>query len=176
MREMRRIRRRDGAQRWTLLQDIDDLSRWTERFQAPTWLDYLRQRQRLTMADREVALNVDAFHRDEASPKVRHLLERTPTVASNRKSEAEQISERASRVDPYLPPIVMPDGRDARLKAEQLAGSASATTQSPAPTSAPGLASAPASASTSTPGSAPGPASTSAPGPATPLSQDNYQA
>jgi len=106
MREMRRIRRRDGAQRWTLLQDIDDLSRWTERFQSPTWLEYLRQRQRLTMADREIALTVHAFHRGEDSPKVRHLLERTPTAASNRKSEAEQIRERASLVDPRLPPIV----------------------------------------------------------------------
>ena len=63
MREMRRIRRRDGARRWILLQDIDDPSRWTERFQSATWLDYLRQRQRFTMADREAALRVHAFHR-----------------------------------------------------------------------------------------------------------------
>jgi MFS family permease len=112
MREMRRIRRRNGAQRWTLLQDIDDFSHWTERFECPTWLEYLRQRQRLTLADGEVALNVTAFHRGDGSPKVRHQLGRTPTAASNRKSEAERISERASVVDPRLPPIAMPEARD----------------------------------------------------------------
>jgi MFS family permease len=112
MREMRRIRRRDGAQRWTLLQDIDDPSLWTERFQSPTWLEYLRQRQRLTVADKEIASNVRAFHQGEDGPQVRHLLERTLTAASNRKSEAEQISERASMMDPNLPPTVMPQGRE----------------------------------------------------------------
>lgn len=108
MREMRRIRRRDGARRWILLQDIDEPSRWTERFQCATWLDYLRQRQRFTMADREAALRVHAFHGGDAHPKVRHLIERTPTSASNRKSQAEQISERASVIDPNLPASAMP--------------------------------------------------------------------
>jgi MFS family permease len=108
MREMRRIRRRDGARHWILLQDIDDPSRWTERFQSATWLDYLRQRQRFTMADREVSLRLHAFHRGEQMPKVRHLLERTPTAASYRKTETEQIMERASVIDPNLPPSTMP--------------------------------------------------------------------
>ena len=46
-------------------------------------------------------------------PKVRHLIERTPTSASNRKSEAEHISERASMVDPNLPPqVVREDGEN----------------------------------------------------------------
>ena len=107
MREMRRIRRRDGARRWILLQDIDEPSRWTERFQSATWLDYLRQRQRFTMADRDVALNVRAFHGGEDAPKVRHLIERTPTAASSNKSDAERMSERASVVDPNLPPQVV---------------------------------------------------------------------
>ncbi len=107
MRELRRIRRRDGARQWTLLQDIDDPTRWTERFQSPTWLEYLRQRQRFTVADREVALRVRAFHRGADVPKVRHLLERTPTTASHRKSEAERISERAGIVDPNLPPMTV---------------------------------------------------------------------
>ena len=108
MRELRRIRRRNGAQRWTLLQDVDDLSRWTERFQCATWLEYLRQRQRLTLADSEVALKAQSFHRGANPPRVRHQLERTPTAASNAKSEAERIRERASVVDPYLPAVAMP--------------------------------------------------------------------
>lgn len=108
MRELRRIRRRDGARQWTLLQDIDEPTRWIERFQSPTWLEYLRQRQRFTMEDREVALRVRAFHRGADTPKVRHLIERAPTVASHLKSAAEQIGERASVVDPNLPATTMP--------------------------------------------------------------------
>lgn len=104
MRELRRIRRRDGARRWVLMQDIDDPTRWIERFQSPTWLEYLRQRERFTIADRDVALVVRGFHQGEVPPKIRHLLERAPTTASNLKSEAEQISERTSVVDPNLPP------------------------------------------------------------------------
>jgi MFS family permease len=114
MREMRRIRKRNGAQRWTLLQDIDDLSRWTEHFVCPTWLEYLRQRQRLTLSDSEVALRVQGFHRGDNPIRVRHQLERTPTAASNLKSEVERIRERASVVDPYLPAIAMPAARDAK--------------------------------------------------------------
>jgi MFS family permease len=108
MRELRRIRRRDGGRQWVLLQDIDDPSRWTERFQCATWLDYLRQRQRFTMADREASLRIHALHRGEGLPKVRHLIERTPTAASNRKTQTEQITERASVMDPNLPPSAMP--------------------------------------------------------------------
>ena len=60
------------------------------------------------MTDREAALRVHAFHRGDEMPRVRHLIERTPTSASHRKSEAEQISERASMMDPNLPPSTMP--------------------------------------------------------------------
>lgn len=52
--ELGRIRSRDGARRWSVCQDIDDPQYWVERFESPTWLDYLRRQQRMTLADVQV--------------------------------------------------------------------------------------------------------------------------
>jgi hypothetical protein len=54
MNEIGRIRRRDGARAWSICQDIDALDRWIERFECPTWLDYLRWRTRPTESDHAV--------------------------------------------------------------------------------------------------------------------------
>jgi hypothetical protein len=52
--EVGRIRRRDGARAWSITQDIDELERWVERFENPTWVDYLRWRTRPTQSDQAV--------------------------------------------------------------------------------------------------------------------------
>jgi len=78
MRELRRIRRRDGARRWTLMQDTEDNEAWIERYHSPNWIEHLRRHHRLTVADQEVERRVLAFHRGEAPPQVRHLFERHP--------------------------------------------------------------------------------------------------
>jgi hypothetical protein len=49
--EIGRIRRRDGARAWSIAQDIDAVDLWVERFESPTWLDYLRWRTRPTQSD-----------------------------------------------------------------------------------------------------------------------------
>jgi hypothetical protein len=52
--EIGRIRRRDGARAWSICQDIDEPERWIERFENPTWIDYLRWRTRPTESDQAV--------------------------------------------------------------------------------------------------------------------------
>jgi MFS family permease len=52
--EIGRIRRRDGARAWSIGQDIDTMDLWVERFECPTWLDYLRWRTRPTQSDQVV--------------------------------------------------------------------------------------------------------------------------
>ena len=79
--ELGRIRRRDGARRWILLQDLDDPERWLERFETVTWLDHLRQWQRATVADQSVRDRVAAMNRGGGPPRVRHLLARAPDDA-----------------------------------------------------------------------------------------------
>ena len=76
--ELGRTRRRDGARRWSLMQDLDDPGLFIERYQAVTWLDHLRQWQRPTLADREAREAVLRLHQGPDPPRVRHLLGRSP--------------------------------------------------------------------------------------------------
>ena len=76
MGDRRRIRRRDGARRWTLLRDLAEPELWIERFESPTWLDYVRQSQRATYDDAVVWERVNRLHRGPGKPKVRRLIER----------------------------------------------------------------------------------------------------
>ncbi len=79
MNERRRIRRRDGAQRWSLLRDLADPEIWIERFQAPTWLEYVRMHQRATQEDAAVGERIRALHVGPEPPRVRRTIERQTT-------------------------------------------------------------------------------------------------
>ena len=81
MTEMRRIRRRDGARRWQLLQDVGDPRRWVESYALPSWTEHLRHHLRATRADAETEARVRAFHRGAEPPQVRRLVERPPVAA-----------------------------------------------------------------------------------------------
>jgi MFS family permease len=76
MAERRRIRRRDGARNWRLLRDLSDPELWIERYESPTWLDYVRLNSRLTQDDAIVPARLLALHRGPETPRVRRLLER----------------------------------------------------------------------------------------------------
>jgi MFS family permease len=76
MGERRRIRRRDGARNWRLLRDLADPQLWIERYETPTWLDYLRLNSRLTQDDALVPERLRALHRGPAPPRVRRMIER----------------------------------------------------------------------------------------------------
>ena len=76
MRQMQRIRKRNGGFGWSLSRDVGDPARWTERYECPTWGDYLRMRGRLTEADREAQALADAYHRSDGAPRIRRRLER----------------------------------------------------------------------------------------------------
>jgi len=81
MRRLRRLRRRDGAVRWTLYQDAANPSRWVEAFVLRSWLDDLRHQRRTTMADRGTLELIRSFHRGTEPPRVSHLLARgTPRM------------------------------------------------------------------------------------------------
>jgi MFS family permease len=77
MAERRRIRRRDGAQQWTLLRDLEDPRRWVESFEMPTWVDYVRFHTRTTQADAAVSDRLRAMDRGETFPRVQRMLIRS---------------------------------------------------------------------------------------------------
>ena len=71
------IRRRDGAIDWALYRDSERDTRFVETFHVPSWLEHLRQHERITVADRLVEQRVRAFQRAGA-PVVTHLLGTRP--------------------------------------------------------------------------------------------------
>jgi MFS family permease len=74
MHHMRRIRRRDGAFMWELFNDIGVPGRMVETFMVESWIEHLRQHERVTVADREVGETVRRFHVGTEPPKVTHLV------------------------------------------------------------------------------------------------------
>jgi MFS family permease len=103
MAERRRIRVRDGARGWMLLQDVADPSRWTERFYSPTWADYLRTRKRLTVAD--IAITERARALSTEPPVVRHMLERPAGSMPNLFRLLRGEPANTTIVDTVVPPI-----------------------------------------------------------------------
>jgi MFS family permease len=69
-------RKRNGAYGWSIARDIADPELWTERYHCPTWLDYLRQRNRATQSERNLHLRAMKFHRGAEPVKIRRMLER----------------------------------------------------------------------------------------------------
>lgn len=74
MSKVRRIRRRNGAVSWGLLRDVTDPKRVTEAFVAESWVEHLRQHERVTVADREILDLAHDFHAGPGSPRVTHYL------------------------------------------------------------------------------------------------------
>jgi quinol monooxygenase YgiN len=66
-------RRRDGAYDWGLFEDAADETRYVETFHVDSWLDHLRQHERVTHADRLLQEVVQRFH-TEGTPRVTHLI------------------------------------------------------------------------------------------------------
>ena len=77
MNDRRRIRRRDGARQWHLMRDLGEPDIWVEKYQTPTWLDYVRHNQRITQADAEVSERIRALHQGPNKPVVHRMIERT---------------------------------------------------------------------------------------------------
>jgi quinol monooxygenase YgiN len=72
-------RRRDGAYAWGIFEDTADRSRFLETFLVESWLEHLRQHERVTNADR---LLQDQIHRlVQGTPKITHLIAAEPVGA-----------------------------------------------------------------------------------------------
>lgn len=76
MLQVQATRQRNGAYGWSIARDIADPEIWTERYHCPTWLDYLRQRNRATQSERELHLRAIGFHIGPEPIRVRRMLER----------------------------------------------------------------------------------------------------
>jgi len=74
MKEMKRIRQRDGAIRWNLLRVSADPERYLEIFVTESWGEHLRQHERITAEDRKAEQRAQAFHVGARPPKITHFI------------------------------------------------------------------------------------------------------
>lgn len=74
MRGVRAERMRHGATYWGLFADASDPSRWVEFFAQPSWVEHLRQHERVTEADRDVESRALAFHTLPGPPRATHYV------------------------------------------------------------------------------------------------------
>jgi hypothetical protein len=70
--QLRRLRRRTGAQRWHLHRDVDALDRFSETFLVGSWEEHERQHARLAHGDRELLDRIDELLAPGQVHTVRH--------------------------------------------------------------------------------------------------------
>jgi YesN/AraC family two-component response regulator len=66
-------RRRDGAFEWEVFEDLSKEGRFLETFKLDSWVEHLRQHERVTHADRQEQELVHQFQ-IAGKPKVTHLI------------------------------------------------------------------------------------------------------
>jgi MFS family permease len=78
MHEVRLMRERDGAFGWFVAHDPANEERHVETFMAESWLDYLRQLDRMTNADHTIEDHARSFHEGSAPPTVTPIIAERP--------------------------------------------------------------------------------------------------
>jgi len=69
-----RIRRRDGAIRWGIFQNLADPEDFTETFVIESWAEHMRQHERMTVSDRLVQENAWQYNEGKGRPHATHLI------------------------------------------------------------------------------------------------------
>lgn len=111
MRQLGHIRQRNGARRWSLTIDVAEPELWIERYESPSWLDYLRLRYRGTISDRAAWDRARVFHRGDAPPRVRRLMAQPVELLADsprggetaEQATATPSTEAMAITDPTLP-------------------------------------------------------------------------
>ncbi|MCK1329486.1 MFS transporter [Bradyrhizobium sp. CW9] len=93
MQEVQLSRQRNGAYAWSIARDIADPELWTERYQCPTWFDYLRQRNRSTQLERALDREAAAFHIGREAVRIRRMLERPRKEQNQDRAANEALSK-----------------------------------------------------------------------------------
>jgi len=74
MQALREMRRRNGAYFWELFHDSADTARFVECFMDESWLEHLRQHERVSVADRAIQQRAKQFLVEGESTKSKHWL------------------------------------------------------------------------------------------------------
>ena len=70
--QLRAFRYQNGAMQWGIFIDIEDPTKYREVYLEEDWGSHLRQHERVTQYETEIAAGVYAFHRNDGMPPVTH--------------------------------------------------------------------------------------------------------
>ena len=82
------IRRRNGAASWRVFRDLSLDGRYVERFVIQSWAEYIRQRSRMTVADRECQDRVVELSRPEVPIRISRFIGIEPSDTGDEGQEA----------------------------------------------------------------------------------------
>jgi MFS family permease len=74
MKELETIRRRDGALTWGLFRDPSADGKYREEFLVGSWVEHLRQHERVTVSDERIQERIWALHKGPGVPRASHYL------------------------------------------------------------------------------------------------------
>jgi MFS family permease len=77
MRDVRRLRLRNGAIAWGLYKDLEAEHRYVEHFIDESWVEHLRRHQRQSADRNDPLIKVNALHTKDEKPRVSHYLSRS---------------------------------------------------------------------------------------------------
>jgi hypothetical protein len=77
--QLQKIRKRDGAYFWELLQDTAQSDHYIECFMVESWLEHLRQHDRISVSDRALQQQINACLSAGSIKKIHHYIATIPT-------------------------------------------------------------------------------------------------
>jgi len=86
-------RRRNGATSWRVFRDLAQDGRYVERYIIASWAEYMRQRSRMTMADRELQDQATRFQRAGVPIRISRFIGVDPQQVSEQTAYDETMSE-----------------------------------------------------------------------------------
>ncbi len=90
MQALGKARQRDGALDWHLMQDTQDENCYQEFFMVQSWLDRLRQHERISQQDAHLQLRIRALLVEGSAPVITHFIKPTPMRAATVESSPQQ--------------------------------------------------------------------------------------
>lgn len=72
--ELGRHRKRDGAYSWDVLESAKESGNYVETYMLGSWLEHLRQHERVTNEDRQIQEKIRRLLRDDESPIIRRFV------------------------------------------------------------------------------------------------------
>lgn len=112
MERLRVVRRRLGASRWGIFEDVTRHGRFVETFIVPSWDRYVLLRAHVTEGDAAVEAQARSFNRDESGPIVTRFVHPDTAEAARARSSwrrdmarllAEPFIDRPAVIDHILP-------------------------------------------------------------------------